>query len=385
MVQFGFFAFMKSEAQNAPKLRAGEWVEVRSKEEIFATLDANGRLDDLPFMPEMFEYCGRRFRVWKRAHKTCDTVNKTGGRRVAAAVHLEDVRCDGSGHDGCEAACLIFWKESWLKRVDGSAGEQLPAGPASGPSIDDRVWRGARATDGSTQTEPIYVCQATSLPQASSQLPWWDLRQYVEDYMSGNTSLWQLLSGAIYVCYDAFVRTAGRHSHTLTFVLIGFYDWVQSRRGGVPYPRRWGAIPLGQRTPSRPLHLKPGDMVRVRPYREILSTLDVNNRNRGLFFDAEEVPYCGKTFRVRSAISRLVDERTGRMLTLKDRNVILDGAICQARYSDRRMFCPRAIYPFWRETWLERMAQPSAAACDDHQFAAEPQPLEQGQQASSGH
>ena len=64
------------------KLAAGDWVEVRSKEEILATLDANGRLDNLPFMPEMFEYCGRRFRVWKRAHKTCDTVDKTGGRRV---------------------------------------------------------------------------------------------------------------------------------------------------------------------------------------------------------------------------------------------------------------------------------------------------------------
>ena len=44
-------------------LRAGEWIEVRSKEEILQTLDKNGRLDKLPFMPQMFEYCGRRFRV----------------------------------------------------------------------------------------------------------------------------------------------------------------------------------------------------------------------------------------------------------------------------------------------------------------------------------
>ena len=26
-------------------------------------------------MPQMFEYCGKRFKVYKRAHKTCDTVN----------------------------------------------------------------------------------------------------------------------------------------------------------------------------------------------------------------------------------------------------------------------------------------------------------------------
>jgi hypothetical protein len=36
---------------------AGDWVEVRSKEEILRTLDA-GPVDDLPFMPQMFRYSG---------------------------------------------------------------------------------------------------------------------------------------------------------------------------------------------------------------------------------------------------------------------------------------------------------------------------------------
>ena len=63
-------------------------MEVRSKEEILRTLDG-GALDGLPFMPQMFDYCGQRFRVFRRAHKTCDTVNKTGGRRMEATVHLE--------------------------------------------------------------------------------------------------------------------------------------------------------------------------------------------------------------------------------------------------------------------------------------------------------
>ena len=26
-------------------------------------------------MPQMFRYCGQRFQVYKRAHKTCDTVS----------------------------------------------------------------------------------------------------------------------------------------------------------------------------------------------------------------------------------------------------------------------------------------------------------------------
>jgi hypothetical protein len=39
-------------------LKAGEWVEVRSREEILATLDERSRLENLPFMPEMLHYCG---------------------------------------------------------------------------------------------------------------------------------------------------------------------------------------------------------------------------------------------------------------------------------------------------------------------------------------
>jgi hypothetical protein len=103
-----------------------------------------------------------------------------------------------------------------------------------------------------------------------------------------------------------------------------------------------------------PLELRPGEWVRVKSYDAILDTLDGNNKNRGMFFDAEEVPYCGKTFRVRSLVRRIINERTGKMLDLKGNNVILEGVYCKGWYSDRRMHCPRAIYSFWREGWLER-------------------------------
>jgi hypothetical protein len=40
---------------------------------------------------------------------------------------------------------------------------------------------------------------------------------------------------------------------------------------------------------------------------------------------------------------------------MKTPAIILEGAICRGRYSNHRMFCPRAIYSWWREIWLERV------------------------------
>src|SRR5262249_5765154 len=71
--------------------------------------------------------------------------------------------------------------------------------------------------------------------------------------------------------------------------------------------------------------------------------------------DAEAVPYCGGTYRVLSRVTRILDEKTGRMLHMKTPSIILEGVYCKARYSDCRMFCPRAIYSYWREIWLERV------------------------------
>src|SRR5512133_2348873 len=108
-------------------LRPGDVVEVRPAAEILATLDESGAFDDMPFMPETLQYVGRRFTVSRRVEKICDTITATGGsRRVHDTVYLEDLRCDGSGHGGCQAGCRIYWKEAWLRRVDGHAHMRHP-------------------------------------------------------------------------------------------------------------------------------------------------------------------------------------------------------------------------------------------------------------------
>ena len=95
--------------------------------------------------------------------------------------------------------------------------------------------------------------------------------------------------------------------------------------------------------------------MRVKSHQEILQTINPENKNRGLFFDAEMVPYCGGTYRVLKRVDRILDEKTGKMVRFKTQAVILEGVICQSRYSDCRMFCPRGIYSYWREIWLERV------------------------------
>ena len=118
-------------------LRAGDLVEVRSAEEILATLDERGRLEALPFMPEMLKFTGERFRVQKRAFKGCDQIDHSGMHRMERAVHLDGARCDGQAHGGCQAGCLIYWKEGWLRRVE--TGEAAAAAPAQRPPSRTRA------------------------------------------------------------------------------------------------------------------------------------------------------------------------------------------------------------------------------------------------------
>jgi hypothetical protein len=339
-------------------LTVDEWVEVRSEAEILATLDANARLDELPFMPQMLELCGRRFRVRKRAHKLCDTATSTGGRRMSNAVFLEDLRCDGRAYGGCEMRCLIVWKEGWLKRVPAPDGISAPqpeavATPPGGEArcARDGVWAATRAPSGSGDPDdPVYVCQATQMPKATRPLSRWSFGQYVEDYRSGNARVAEILSGLLFVVYDMLAESGLGFGSAMRWA----YDRFQWLRGGTPYPSRRGCLPKNGRTPSVTLGLRVGDVVRVKSHAEILRTVDEELKNRGMSFHGEMVPYCGRELRVLQRAGKFINERTGKLMVLKNECLVLDGADCVGRYTNP-LFCPRACYPYWREIWLERV------------------------------
>ena len=106
-----------SDAGGTLNLKPGDWVEVKSAKDIFATLDADNKLRGLRFTREMVKFCGKRYRVYKQLRKII--LEATGELRKikTPTVLLEGVFCDGSAHAGCDRSCFCYWREQWLKRV----------------------------------------------------------------------------------------------------------------------------------------------------------------------------------------------------------------------------------------------------------------------------
>ena len=335
-------------------LKVGDWVAVRSAEEILRTLDANARFEELPFMPQMLQYCGKKFRVRKRAHKLCDTAFGTGGRQMNDSVFLDEIRCDGGSHGGCELRCTIVWKEAWLRRSS-------PTEPEAHSSPSERLEVLTRACSrrtpaGVPPSEIRYVCQGTQLPTATKLLPWWKPGQYVDDYRSGNVGLFDITTRLMFLAYSELVSSGLGIGSALRWI----YNQIQSMRGGELYPVHPGRLPIGGPTPSVNLGLKVGEFVRVKSGDDILATLDELLVNRGMAFHPEMMTHCGKTFRIKQRLQKLIDEKTGRLKVLKNSCLVLEGADCHGTCT-RPLNCPRACPPYWREIWLERVNEHSAS------------------------
>ena len=310
-------------------------VEVRAPAEILATLDGEASVDAMPFMPEMLQYAGKRFRVSSRVEKICDTVSGEAPRslRMQDTVLLDDLRCEGSAHGGCQAGCRLYWKEEWLRRVDPASESD---GSESGDDHADALARARSAGaggDGGGAWGRRHVGRDLPLSgdrglRASEPLKNYDVRQYVRELTSGNVGHAALAS-----------RRVARHQH----------------RAPSPPPADRPASPPHQEGPVPPkgeLNLQSGDLVEVRSPEEIAPSIDETGRTRGLWFDWEMIPYCGGRYRVKDRVERLIDERTGEMIEISSDCLILDGVVCSGECSTGRWLCPRAIYPYWREAWL---------------------------------
>ena len=313
-------------------LRPGDVVEVKSPAEIFATLDGDA-IDDMPFMAEMLRHTGKRYTVSRRVDKICDTVTKTGSRRMLSTVYLEDLRCDGSAHGGCQASCRLYWKEHWLRRVNVEAA--APAAPQEPHAELEAALEAGSHTVREGDTEETWRCQNTEALRATSQLRVFkDPDQYWREFTNGNYG--RLRFAWLFV--RSFVRElAHRSGLTSQLPLRGPYTKAPE---------------------SEQLNLQPGELVQVRSPEEIKATLDAEGHHRGLSFDREMLRYCGQTLRVKARVNRLIDESTGRLVSIRRDAIMLEGSVCSGECSPGRWFCPREIPPYWREAWLRRVEEP---------------------------
>jgi hypothetical protein len=94
-----------------------------------------------------------------------------------------------------------------------------------------------------------------------------------------------------------------------------------------------------------------------------MATLDKDQKNRGLWFDSEMLPYCGGIYRVLRRVHKIIDEKTGKLITMKNHCIVLEGVVCK---SDYHRLCPRAIYPYWRESWLKRASNVASQQTSEH-------------------
>ena len=297
--------------------RRGSFATVRGLDEILATLDADRKLEGVPFMPEMMPFCGRTFRVHRRAERTC--VEGVGNRSMERTVLLDGVRCDASQHDGCQRRCLFFWKDAWL--VPATSGEVGKNGTNGLPILD--------IPNLPTTKGDRYFCQSTELAGATYELNSRNISCYFHDLMHGETTIGR-------VAYIVWMGIGNRLLRLVT-------------------SRRYFERPAGEqkRTTSVELDLKPGELVEVKSLDEIKATLDATGKNRGMCFEPEMGLHCGKRYRVLEPIRKMISEETGKMIPL-NHTVLLVGLTCEGICVWN---CPRANYFFWRECWLKRVEE----------------------------
>jgi hypothetical protein len=325
------------------KLRPGDFVEVKAPKEILQTLDAEGTLDQLPFMPEMVEFCGRRFQVSKRVVKTCyyTKAGSSGMRkfRTDDVVLLAGLRCSGAEHGGCQKGCMIFWREAWLRKVEDAVSTHFENGEGSAAfsqaESDGREQLRSRLK---TSSGPkTYFCQASELLKATNQLSRWErFAKCFTEVQAGNCSALEM---AQRIGIWLFWR--------IRRVLLGAYA-----RG------------TNKSTPVEGLNLQLGELVEVKPMERITETLNESAHNRGLYFTPAMRQLCGEKHRVERKIDKIIVDGTGEMRKLRN-TVFLEGSLCGCACVAFGG-CPRGEFAYWREIWLRRSAGVTTAEPMDH-------------------
>jgi hypothetical protein len=308
--------------QTTDRLRSGDLVQVRGPEEILRTLDIDGTLGQLPFMPEMVELCGKSFRVAKRVVKTCayGTASTMLAFNTDDVVILKAPRCSGTSHDGCPKECVFFWRESWLRKITDATLRS---------DVDSTACELLRARLKTKSGPTTYFCQASELLNAAHELSRKErfIKCLDEIRVSNCTTLQMAQRIAIWLFWR------------LRRVFLGAFGKGTNKS-----------------TPVERLDLLPGELVEVKSMKSITATLDGRAHNRGLWFSPDQRRLCGQQRRVAKRIDKLIVDGTGQMRQLGS-TVYLEGSMCGCSHVAFGG-CPRDEFVYWREAWLRRPVDP---------------------------
>jgi hypothetical protein len=117
------YSYLEGQQARTPdeslNLQPGEWVQVKTKEEIRETLNKHGMNRGLKFTLDMVPHCGKTYRVLRRLENMIDEPSREL-IHLKNTVILEDLICKGCGeiNGGCPRENYNFLREVWLKRVN---------------------------------------------------------------------------------------------------------------------------------------------------------------------------------------------------------------------------------------------------------------------------
>lgn len=100
-------------------LQEGEWIQVRTAQEIQTTLNENNVFDGLVFLQGMWKHCGKKYQIFKRVERILDYKNSRMVK-LKNIVFLKGIYCqdDPSELIDCDQTCFYYWKEAWLRRIN---------------------------------------------------------------------------------------------------------------------------------------------------------------------------------------------------------------------------------------------------------------------------
>lgn len=102
------------------EIKENDIVIIRSKNEISGIINEWRKHKGCAFMDQMYDYCGKSYKVLKRVDHFYDEAKKKFVK-CKDIVILDSVTCNGKRtliKEKCDRNCFLFWHKDWIKKIE---------------------------------------------------------------------------------------------------------------------------------------------------------------------------------------------------------------------------------------------------------------------------